>query len=165
MWELDLELRGEKLMLLNPGVGEDCWVSFVLQGDPTSPFLRKWVLNIYWKDWRWSWNSNTLATWCEELTHLKRPLCWERLKAGGEGDNRGWDGQIESLTKWTWVWVSSGSWWWTGRPGMLRSMGLQSQTWLNDSTELNWRIHLIFPSFRGQRAMWARVNMKGRADF
>ena len=54
--------------------------------------LKKSVLNIHWKDWCWSWNSNTLATWWEELTHLKRPWCWERLKVGGEGDDRGWDG-------------------------------------------------------------------------
>ena len=60
-----------------------------LQGDPTSPSSRKSVLNIHWKDWCWNWNSNPLATWCEESTHLKRPWCWERLKAGGEGDNRG----------------------------------------------------------------------------
>ena len=53
-------------------------------------------------------NSNTLATWCEELTHLKRPWCWERLRAGGEGDDRRWDGWMASLTQWTWVWVSSG---------------------------------------------------------
>ena len=66
-----------------------------------------------------------LVTWCEELTHLKRPWCWETLKAGGEGDNRGWDGQMASPTQWTWVWVNSGSWWWTGRPGMLQSMGSQ----------------------------------------
>ena len=77
-----------------------------------------------WKDWCWSWNSNTLATWCEELTHLKRPWCWERLKAG-EGDNIGWDGWMASLTQWTWVWVDSSSWWWTGRPGVLRFMGSQ----------------------------------------
>ena len=51
----------------------------------------------------WSWNSNTLATWCEELTHWKRPWCWERLRAGGEGDNRGWDGWMASPTQWTWV--------------------------------------------------------------
>ena len=63
------------------------------------------------------WNSNTLATWCEQLTHLKRPWCWERLRAGGEGDDRGWDGWMASLTQWTWVWVNSGSWWGTGRPG------------------------------------------------
>ena len=84
-----------------------------------------------------SWNSNTLATWCEELTHLKKPWCWERLRAGGEGDDRGWDGWMASLTWWTWVSVNSGSWWWTGRPGVLRFMGLQrvGHDW---ATELNW---------------------------
>ena len=87
---------------------------------------------------RCSWNSNTLATWCKELTHLKRPWCWERLKARGEGDDRGWDGWMASLTQWTWVWVNSGSWWGTGRPGMLQSMGLQSQTRVSNWTELNW---------------------------
>ena len=66
-----------------------------------------------------SWHSDTLATWCEELTHQKRHWCWERLKAGGEGDNRGWDGSMASLTQWTWVWASSRSWWWTGKPGVL----------------------------------------------
>ena len=91
------------------------------------------------KDWCWSWNSNTLATWCEELTHLKRPWCWEILNAGGEGDDRGWDGWMASLTQWTWVWVNSGSWWWTGRPGVLQSMGLhdsQSLAQLSNWAEL-----------------------------
>ena len=90
----------------------------------------------YWKDWCWSWNSNTLATSCEEPTHWKRPWCWERLKAGGEGDDRGWDGWMASPTRWTWVWVSSGSWWWTGRPGVLQFMGSQRvrHDW---ATELN----------------------------
>ena len=60
-----------------------------------------------------------LGTWCEELTHWKRLWCWERLRAGGEGDNRGWDGWMASLTQWTWVWASSGSWWWTGKQGSL----------------------------------------------
>ena len=60
-----------------------------------------------------------LATWFEELTHLKRTWCWERLRAGGEGDNRGWDGWMASRTQWTRIWVSSGSWWWTGKPVML----------------------------------------------
>jgi len=87
----------------------------------------------------WSWNSNTLATWCKELSHLKRPWCWERLKVGGEGDDRGWDGWMTLLTQWTWVWVNSRSWWWTGRPGVLQSMGSQSRTRLSDWTELNWR--------------------------
>ena len=66
----------------------------------------KSILNIHWKDWCWSWNSNILATWCEGLTHLKRPWCWERLTAGGEGDNRGWDGWMASPTQWTWVWAA-----------------------------------------------------------
>ena len=79
----------------------------------------------------------TLPTWCEELTHLKRPWCWERLKAVGEGDNRGWDGWMASLMLWTWVWASSGSWWWTGKPGVLQSNGVaKSRTWLSDWTEL-----------------------------
>ena len=73
----------------------------------------------------------------QELTHLKRPWCWERLKAGGEGDSKAWDGWMASLSQWAWVWVNSGSWWWTGRPGVLRFMGSQSQTRLRDWTELN----------------------------
>ena len=124
-------------MLLNCGVGEDSWESLGLQGDPTSPSQRKSVLNMHWKDWCWSWNSNTLATWCEELTHLKRSWWWERLKVGGEGDNRGWDGWMASLTQWTWVWVNSGSWQWTGRPGVLQFMRSQ-RVGRDQATELNW---------------------------
>ena len=85
--------------------------------------LEKNVLGVHWKDWCWSWNSNTLATWNEELTHWKRPWCWERLRTGGKGDNREWDGWMASPTRWTWVRVDSRSWWWTGRPGMLQCMG------------------------------------------
>ena len=84
---------------------------------------RKSTLNIHWKDWCWSWSSNTLATWCEEPTHWKRTWCWERLKAGGEGDDKGWDGWMASQTQWTWVWASSGRWWRRGKPGMLQPMG------------------------------------------
>ena len=89
------------------------------------------------KDWCWSWNFNTLATWCKELTHWKRPWCWERLKAG-EGDDRGCNGWIASSTRWTWVWASSGSWWWTGKPDMLQSMGSQRvrHDWVTELTEL-----------------------------
>jgi len=85
----------------------------------------------------WSWSSNPLATWCEELTHWKRPWCWERLKAGGEGNDRRWDGWMASRTQWTWVWVNSRSWWWIWRPGLLQSMGSQRvrHDW---ATELNW---------------------------
>ena len=85
----------------------------------------------------WCWNSNTLGTWWEELTHWKRPWCWERLKAGGEGDDRGWDGWMASQTQRTWVWASSRSWWWTGRPGVLQSMGTQ-RVRHDQATELNW---------------------------
>ena len=79
------------------------------------------------------------ATSYEELAHWKRFWWWEGLGAGGEGDNRGWDGWMASLTRWTWVWVNSGSWWWTGRPGVLWFMGLQrvGHDW---ATELNWTV-------------------------
>ena len=133
------KLSSKELMLLNCGVGEDFWESLGLQGDQTSPSGRKSVLNIHWKDWCWSWNSNTLATWCEELTHWKRPRCWERLKAGGEGDDRGWDARMASPTHWTWVWAISGNWWWTRKPGVPQSM--ESQRVGHDwATKLNWTI-------------------------
>ena len=84
-----------------------------------------------------SWNSNLLATWYEELTHLKSPWCWEIMRAG-KGDNRGWDGWMASQTQWTWVWVDSKSWWWTGRPGGAVVHGVtKSLTRLSDWTELN----------------------------
>ena len=125
--------------LINCGVGEDSWESLGLQGDPTSPFWRRSALGFLWKDWCESWNSSTLATSCEELTHWKRLWCWEGLGAGWEGDDRGWDGWMASLTWWTWVWVDSGSWWWTGRPGVLWFMGSQrvGHDWV---TELNWNV-------------------------
>ena len=79
----------------------------------------------------------SFGPWCEEPTHWNRPWCWERLKAGGEGDDRGWDGWKASLTQWTWVWASSRSWWWTRKPGVLQSIGPQGvrHDW---ATELNW---------------------------
>ena len=84
----------------------------------------------------WSWSSNSLATWCKEMTHWKRPWCWKRLKAGGEGDDKGWEGWMASLTRWIWVWVGSTSWSWTGRPDELHLPGLQrvGHDW---ATELN----------------------------
>ena len=77
------------------------------------------------------------STWWEELTHWKRPSCWERLKAGGEGDDRGWDGRMASTTHWTWVWTSSRNWWWTEKPSVMPSMGPQrvGHGW---ATDLNW---------------------------
>ena len=98
--------------------------------------LKEISTGVHWKDWCLSWNPNTLDTSCEVLTHWKRPWSWEGLWAGGEGDNRGWDGWMASPTQWIWVWASSGSWWWTGKPGMLQSMGSQ---WIGLywATELN----------------------------
>ena len=119
-------------MLLNCGVGEDSWESLGQQRDQIGQSYRKSVVNNHWKDWCWSWSSDTLATWCKELTH------WKRLKPGKtEGrrrrDNRGWDGWMVSPTQWTWVW---GSWWWSGRPSVLQFMGSQRvrHDW---ATELN----------------------------
>ena len=109
--------------------------------------ISRWVRNAmvqeltHWKHWCWSWNSSTLATWCEELTHWKRKsLMLERLRAGGEGDDRGWDGWMASPTQWTRVWASSGSWWWTRKLGMLQSRGHKESDvteWLNRTEELS----------------------------
>ena len=83
---------------------------------------------------REAWWAAQSQTW---LTWLSSSSSWARLKAGGEGDNRGWDGWMASPTQWTWVWASSGSWWWTGKAGVLQFMGSQrvGHDWL---TELNW---------------------------
>ena len=84
--------------------------------------------------------TNTLATWCEELTHLKRPWCWERLRAGGEGDNRGWDGWMASLTRWTWFGWSLGVGDGQGGLACCGSWGRKE----SDMTErLNWYIELL----------------------
>ena len=89
---------------------------------------------MHWKDWCWSWSSTTLATWCEELTHWKRPRCWERLKAGGEGDDREWDGWMASATQWTWVWENPGDG--EGR-GSLASFGLWGRR-VNVTDQWQW---------------------------
>ena len=119
-----------------------CWRRLLRVPWTARRCYRKSVLNSHLNDRCWSWNSNTLATWREELTHLKRSWCWERLTAGGEGDNRGWDGWMASPTQWRWVWVNSVSWWWTGRLGMLWSMGSQrvGHDWV---TELKWNIKFL----------------------
>ena len=133
-------LSVEELMLLNCGVGEDSWESLGLQGDPTSPFWRRSALGFLFL--RNDANTETPVLW---PPHVKRWLvgkdwCWEGLGAGGEGDDRRWDGWMASPTRWTWVWVNSRSWWWTGRPGVLRFMGLQrvGHDWA--TTELNWTL-------------------------
>ena len=124
-----------------------CWRRLLrfpwMQGDPTvhPKGYQSWV--FMGRTDVEAENSNTLATWCEELTHLKRPWCWERLKVGGEGDDRGWDGWMVSLTHWTWVWVNSRSCWWTGRPGMLQSTWPQivGHDWVTELNWTEWSIH------------------------
>ena len=107
------------------------------------------MLNIHWKDWCWSWNSNNLATWCEELTHWKRPWGWETLKVGGEGDDRGWDGWIASLTQWTWVWTSFR----IHREAWCATVHGVTKRWtqLSNWTELNWFCLMT----------WGRVSISG----
>ena len=124
-------------MFLNCGVGEDSlrvpWTARRSNQSILKEINPEYSLEVLMLKLK----LNTLATWWEEPTRLKRPWCWERLKAGGEGNDRGWDGWMSSLTHWIWVLVSFGSWWWTGRPGMLQSMGSQriGHDWMN---ELNW---------------------------
>ena len=137
MWELDYK---ESWVLKNW-----CFWTVVLGKTFESPLDCKEIQPVPPKgDQSWVFigrtdaEAKTLATWFEELTQWKRPWCWERLRAG-EGDDRGWDGWMAPLTRWTWVCVNSGSWWWTRRPGMLRFMGLQ-QVRHNWVTELNWSL-------------------------
>ena len=144
MWELDYK---ESWALKNW-----CFWTVVLKKTLESPLDCKEIQPVHPKG-NQSWvfigridveaeTLNTLATWHRELTHLKRPWCWERVRAGGEGDDRGWDGWMASPTQWTWVWVNSGSWWWPERPGVLQPMGLQriGHDW---ATELNWNGNLL----------------------
>ena len=141
MWELDYK---ESWALKNK-----CFWTVVLEKTLESPLDCKEIQPVHPKG-NQSWmfigrtdaeaeTPNALATCCEELTHWKTPWCWERLKAGGEGADRGWDSWMASATQWTWIWASSGSWWWTGKPGMLHSMGSQ-RVRHNWATELNWRL-------------------------
>ena len=126
--------------------------------------LKKSVLNIHWKNWCWSWNSNTLATWCEELTHLRRPWRWERLRVG-EGDDRGWDGWMALPTQWTWVWVNSGSWWRTEKAMAPHSNTLAWKIpWMEESGRLqsmgslrvghDWATSLLLFTFMHWRRKW-----------
>ena len=130
MWELDHKE--------NWAPKNWCFRVVVLEKTLESPMECKEIKRVNHKGnqpWIF-WNSNTLATWCEELTHWKRPWCLEKLKARGEGDDRGWDCWMASLIRWTWVWASSRRWWWTGKPGVLQSMGNRvGHDWV---TELNW---------------------------
>ena len=147
MWELDCK---ESWALKNW-----CFWTVVLEKTFESPLDCKEIQPVHSEgDQSWDFfgkndaKAETPVLWpsCEELTHWKRLWCWEGLGARGEGDDRGWDGWMASLTRWTWVWVNSGSWWWTGRPGVLRFMGLQRvrHDW---ATDLLWSDVYIYLNY------------------
>ena len=137
MWELDCE---ESWAPKNW-----CFWTVVLEKTRESPLDCKEIQLVHSEgDQPWDFfgrtdaKAETPVLWPPHavLTHWKRPWCWEGLRAGGKGDDR-WDGWMASPTQCTWVWVNSGRWWWTGRPGVLRFMGLQ-RVGHNWATELNW---------------------------
>ena len=128
-----------------------CFQTMVLEKTLESPLdskesnqsvLRKTALNNHWKDWCWIWSSNALATRCEEPTRWKSLWCWERLRAGGEGDSRGRDGWMASLIQWTWIWGSSGRWW--SRAAWYAAVGgvAKNQTWLSNWTTIKSKIYI-----------------------
>ena len=127
-------LSAKELMLLNCGVGEDSWEFLWTARRSNQSILkispRMSLEGMMMKLKLQYWSTSTL--W-------KRLWCWEGLGEGGEEEDRGWDGWMASWTRWTWVWVNSGSWWWTGRPGVLWFMGSQRvrHDWV---TELNWML-------------------------
>ena len=136
------KLSAEELMLLNYGVGEDSWESLGLQGDPTSPFLKEISPGC-------SLEGMMLKLKLQYFGHLMQSIdsLEKTLMLGGTGGrrrrcDRGWDGWMASPARWTWVWVNSGSWWCTGRPGVLRFMGSQrvEHDWV---TELNWYVKRV----------------------
>ena len=133
-WTIKLSVK--ELMLLNCSVGEDSRVPWTARRSKQS--ILKEISPEY------SLEGLMLKVKLQYFGYLmwrtdsfEKPWCWERLKVEGEGDNRGWDGWMASPTRWTWVWVNCGSWWWTGRPGVLHPMGSQRvrHDW---ATELNW---------------------------
>ena len=138
MWELDCE---EGWVPKNW-----CFWTVVLEKTLESPLDCKEIEQIHSEgDQPWDFfgrndakaETPVLGHLMRRVDSLEKTLCWEGLGAGGEGDGRGWDGWMTSLTQWTWIWMNSGSWWWIGRPGVLRFMGMQRvrHDWV---TELNW---------------------------
>ena len=165
MWELDCE---ESWTLKNW-----CFWTVVLDKTLASPLDCKEIQPVHSEGDR-SWGvfgrndakAETSVLWPPHAKSwlIGKDWCWEGLGAGEEGDDRGWDGWMASLTQWTWVWVNSGSWWWTGRPGMLRFMGSQrvGHDW---ETELNWKHKHVrtgimadchFPLFSAEYKKWLR---------
>ena len=129
------KLSTEELMLLNCGVGEDSWVPWPARRSNQS-ILKEISPGISLGGMMLKLKLQYFGHLTQRVDSLEKPWCWQGLGAGGEGDDRGWDGWMASPTQWTWVWVNSGSWWWTGRPGVLQFTVLQSQTRLSNWTEL-----------------------------
>ena len=126
MWELDYKESRELKNWCFLAVVLEKTLVIPLDGKEIKPVNPKgnhaW---IFMRTGCWSWSSKTLATWCKELAHWGRLWCWERLKAGREGDDRGWDGWMASPTQWTRVWANPRRQWRTGKPVVLWSVGLQ----------------------------------------
>ena len=143
MWELDYK---ESWMPKSW-----CFWTVVLEKTLESPLDCKEIQPVHAQDQSWVFigrtdvEAETPILWPLEGDSwlIWKPMMLERLRAGGEGDDRGWDAWMASLTQWTWVWVDSGSWWWTGRPGVLWFMGSQivEHDW---TTELNWTAVILF---------------------
>ena len=115
--------------------------------------LKKSVLNIHWKDWSWSWNSKTFANWWKNWLICKDPDAGKDWRQEGKGKTEAWEWWMSSPILWTGIWVSSGSWWWTGKPGLLQSMGSE-RVWHNWATELNWTTPKAIPRWlSGQKKM------------
>ena len=115
-------------------------------------------LDIHWKDWCWSWRSNTLAIWCKELTHWKRPWCWEKLTAGGEGDDRGWDGWMHHRLNGHEFGQTLGDGegreaWQAAVPAVTKS-----RTWLSDwtTTKPGWKLGILVTRSPGDKRLEAK---------
>ena len=131
------KLSTEELMLLNCGVREDSWEVPWTARRSNQSILKEISPGCSLEGLMLKLKLQYFGHLMRRADSLERPWCWEGLRAGGEGDDQGWDGWMASLTRWTWVWVNSRSWWWTGRPGVLWFMGWQrvGHDW---ATELNW---------------------------
>ena len=135
------KLSAEELMPLKCGVGEDS-LRVPWTARRSNQFILKEISPEY--------SLEGLKLKLQYVDHLmqgadsmeKTDICWQRLKVGGEADDRGWDGWMASLTRWTWVWAEFGRWWRTGKPGVLQFMGLRSRTSLSDWTTIYWTLQV-----------------------
>ena len=140
-------------MLLNCGVGECSWTTRRSNQSMLEEISSEYSLEGLMVKLKPQYFGHLM-----QRTQWKRPWCWKRLKAG-EGDDRRWEGWMTSPTCWTWVWASSGRWWWTGKPGVLQSVGSQ-RVGCDWATELNWMTSkemLSFSAAKCEKALWRKV--------